>query len=452
MGRFYRPSFIYRPGCTKRLQGGGAAGVAPLDATSLPVVLYLVGRACMRARAPSAVLVQVLLCSAGAGADAAVLAPFKQTWSRVTGKLVAGNRRPDVLRDISDDAHEQFFETVAKDCEALRLSPSEKTRFADFMEAVKSSRAEPVWQPIFETGQSMLSQNYFPGLSAKPAWDHVPGDKSLAWLRKLETCTPAIAAELRAVCEAELPAGYAIRDSADFANSLSLDDMPGLTPTERALYVPGFDDRPANGYIQCVLVANEEAQRVSELFPQTMAALEACGVRAGVRLIAFGKQLPHTALHWHSDGRNFMLTAHLPLAGPSECTGGATPPFGGQNAVFPPVEKRDGAAGMVMAPLSFGEASMEELAVPRAWRAGQGVVFDTSFLHSAFNDGDEAADLLFVDFFHPEVTDGEAKAIQCHLRRLREAGEAASAGSGRRAGRGGKSRARQLWDRLRRTG
>ena len=70
-------------------------------------------------------------------------------------------------------------------------------------------------------------------------------------------------------------------------------------------------------------MTNDEPQPVAALFPKTMAALEACSVPLGVRLVAFGKQLPHTALHWHSDGRNYMLTAHIPLAGPTVCGDGA---------------------------------------------------------------------------------------------------------------------------------
>ena len=83
-----------------------------------------------------------------------------------------------------------------------------------------------------------------------------------------------------------------------------------------------------NGYCHTVLMTNDEPQPVAALFPKTMAALEACSVPLGVRLVAFGKQLPHTALHWHSDGRNYMLTAHIPLAGPTVCGDGArTLPF-----------------------------------------------------------------------------------------------------------------------------
>ena len=49
-----------------------------------------------------------------------------------------------------------------------------------------------------------------------------------------------------------------------------------------------------------------------------------------------------------------------------------------------------GAAGMIVA----GEA--------RPWT--EPLVFDTSFVHSAYNDGDAPADYLHVDFFHPDLT------------------------------------------------
>ena len=211
-----------------------------------------------------------------------------------------------------------------------------------------------------------------------------------------------------------------------------------------------------------VLVANDEAQPVATLFPRTMAALEACGAPTGVRLIAFGKQLPHSALHWHSDGRNFMLTAHLTLAGPSQCSGERTPPFGPpRGAPFPGVERREGAAGMVLAPLMAPPAiatpkrspltrllgaamgkgepprTPDANAVSCSWTpAGQGGeatsrVFDTTFMHSAYNDGDEAADILFVDFFHPDLSPDEQTAIKCLQKLLRERGEAAYGGTQR---------------------
>ena len=57
-----------------------------------------------------------------------------------------------------------------------------------------------------------------------------------------------------------------------------------------------------------------------------------------------------------------------------------------------------GGAGMIVA----GEA--------RAWT--EPLVFDTSFVHSAYNDGDAPADYLHVDFFHPDLTAAERRALR----------------------------------------
>ena len=68
---------------------------------------------------------------------------------------------------------------------------------------------------------------------------------------------------------------------------------------------------------------------------------------------------------------------------------------------------------------------MSDRSVAKSWDVGDGVVFDTTFFHSAYNDGDEAADILFIDFFHPELTDAEVTALKCFQRSLRAVGEAA---------------------------
>ena len=52
-------------------------------------------------------------------------------------------------------------------------------------------------------------------------------------------------------------------------------------------------------------------------------------------------------------------------------------------------------------------------------------VFDTSFQHSAYNDGEEVADILFIDFYHPELTADEQATIRCLQTLLRAKGEAA---------------------------
>ena len=261
-------------------------------------------------------------------------------------------------------------------------------------------------------------------------------------------------------------------------------------------------------------MTNDEPQPVAALFPKTMAALEACSVPLGVRLVAFGKQLPHTALHWHSDGRNYMLTAHIPLAGPTVCGDAArTPPFGPPrlDIQLPAAEAREGACGMILSPLlapprrrrllrwlgaavawvwrgqdpwsraaiANAQAFTDKQAVSRSWtrpkssdvgddmsgdltgdltgevsgdlngdvsgdtsgevseaaEAGEGgapltfapSIFDTSFQHTAYNDGDTMADILFIDFYHPELTQEEEAAVRILQQLLRAKGEAAYA-------------------------
>ena len=47
----------------------------------------------------------------------------------------------------------------------------------------------------------------------------------------------------------------------------------------------------------------------------------------------------------------------------------------------------------------------------RAWVPGRALIFDTSFVHSAYNDGDSPTDYVHVDFFHPDLTADERRAI-----------------------------------------
>lgn len=333
----------------------------------------------------------------------------------------------DLLEGMPPAELDRFFGTLREHCDARELDASELARFEIFCDVVRDNVDSPRWRPVLQTGQSVQTRRHYPRLSALPCWDRLGGDDDIfPWLAKLEAQAPAIAAELRAVCDAPLPDGWR-RTAGEATHSMA--DVPNLSEAEREIYVPGFDDRPASGYYHAVLVANDERQDAAALFPVTMAALEACGVRSGVRLIAFGKQLPHTALHWHSDGRNYALAAHLPLAGPTAVDGPRVEPHGGRPAKrYPTPDEREGAAGMVMAPLvATAEGISTDDAVARAWTppaagaAARAVVFDTSFLHSAYNDGGTPADILYVDFFHPELSEAETAAITVFQSMLREA-------------------------------
>ena len=69
-----------------------------------------------------------------------------------------------------------------------------------------------------------------------PAWepdDFDEEDQPFPWLTKLEACVPSIAAELRAVCDAELPPGYDLGPE----NRRAMERLgdAGLTQAERTL-------------------------------------------------------------------------------------------------------------------------------------------------------------------------------------------------------------------------
>eukprot|EP00667_Euglena_gracilis_P005144 EG_transcript_5175 len=79
----------------------------------------------------------------------------------------------------------------------------------------------------------------------------------------------------------------------------------------------------------------------------------------------------------HSDGWNFMLTAHLPLLLP----------------------RRSSAYG-----LSVGDCTTK-------WKEGELLLFDSSFLHEAYNRSMEDRYVLLLRVWHPELTSVEQQAL-----------------------------------------
>ena len=83
---------------------------------------------------------------------------------------------------------------------------------------------------------------------------------------------------------------------------------------------------------------------------------------------------PHTPIPEHSDGLNFFLTCHLGLKIPPGCG------------------------------IRVGDET-------RAWAEGETLLFNTSFLHEAWNRSDSLRIVLLVDVWHPELTSAEIEAI-----------------------------------------
>ena len=138
----------------------------------------------------------------------------------------------------------------------------------------------------------------------------------------------------------------------------------------------------ATGWEHLALVDNFRYTSVADLFPETLGLLlDVVGTerRLGPRHVALAKQ-QRGGIPAHSDLINTQLTLHLPLKG-----GGS------------------GDAGIVV----NGEAL--------EWVDGRPLVIDTTFVHSTYNEGTEDVVLLLVDFWHPDLSNIEIKALRCFI-------------------------------------
>lgn len=90
----------------------------------------------------------------------------------------------------------------------------------------------------------------------------------------------------------------------------------------------------------------------------------------------FAKQSPGSGVKPHSDGRNFILTAHLGLKVPNE------------------------------------GCSITVANVKKEWQKNKVIVFDTSFVHETENNSQEDRYVLIIDFWHPELSKDEQMALQ----------------------------------------
>ena len=112
-----------------------------------------------------------------------------------------------------------------------------------------------------------------------------------------------------------------------------------------------------------------------KLFPETYELLRSLNIPFAVRGVCFAKQAPNSGVQPHSDGRNFILTAHLGLKVPEGCW------------------------------MQVGDER-------RSWQEGKLTTLDTSFEHSTGNPSDSERHVLIIDFWHPELTEAERKSLE----------------------------------------
>lgn len=109
-------------------------------------------------------------------------------------------------------------------------------------------------------------------------------------------------------------------------------------------------------------------------FPKSYELLRQLGIPLAVRGVCFARQAPGSGVQPHTDGRNFILTAHFGLKVPKE---------------------------------SWIKVGDEQ----KTWEEGKLTTLDTSFLHSTGNPTEQERHVLIIDFWHPELTEAEKVAL-----------------------------------------
>jgi aspartate beta-hydroxylase len=121
-------------------------------------------------------------------------------------------------------------------------------------------------------------------------------------------------------------------------------------------------------------VYGEKVEDTCRSCPETARILSSIPGVAEFGTTLYSALAPHTHISPHHGYTNAKLRCQLPLRVPGRCR------------------------------LKVGDQEIEQ-------QEGRCIVFDDSFLHSAWNDSDEARFVLVFDFFHPDLTPAEIQYL-----------------------------------------
>jgi len=194
---------------------------------------------------------------------------------------------------------------------------------------------------------------YIPGVPAQMFYNA----HDLPWAAQLEAATPIIRAELEALLA---------QDAQAHNPNGGFQPYVGLTGKTHTYW---------NTYILFLNGQKHEANCAR--CPQTVRILESLP-RLDKGHIIFSAINPRAHLYEHTGPLNGLIRAHLPLITPRQpenCT------------------------------IRVGDQT-------RHWEYGKLLVFDDSFLHEVHNRTDELRVVLFIDFWHPALTDDEVRTLE----------------------------------------
>lgn len=206
----------------------------------------------------------------------------------------------------------------------------------------------------------------YPGLTSRP-WHERDATWVRPWIDALEAATPAITREYEAIKKLELPSDYE-GDASDHGGHLHT----GASEWHWSSLIDRGVARP----------------QMQQHCPQTMAALNAVpGLCFGDMPFAFAffsALRPQSRIAPHTAPANLRLRVHLPLVVPE--------------------------------PDRCGIRVANEA---RRWEVGKALIFDDSFEHETWNEGEQERVVLLFDLWHPDLQRDEIDAIQAMFREVK---------------------------------
>lgn len=148
----------------------------------------------------------------------------------------------------------------------------------------------------------------------------------------------------------------------------------GLESTEH----PGNEMLAENGKWSSIILIGSQGvnNEYSEFFPKTLGLLKKMPINQIFGFVAFSKLSPGTHIKPHTGSSNLRLRYHLGIKVPQQ-----------EN-----IEIR------------VGETS-------RSWIQDKCIIFDDSFEHEVFHNGNKERIVFIVDLWHPEITDEMIKTL-----------------------------------------
>jgi hypothetical protein len=214
------------------------------------------------------------------------------------------------------------------------------------------------------------SEEHIDGLTAQPYWGETENEyNQFPWVARLEEQSSIIRKEL----ENKLLAASS-SSTAEQTQQASL--FRGDSAWQSQVMGSGWSA------IRLQRMGVWNVEFCEQNFPQTYHIVRSLNIPLAIRGVCFARQEGMSGVAPHSDGRNFILTAHLGLKIPTGC--------------WIKVGEDDDTRNFVSR---------------REWEEGKIILLDTSFEHSTGNPTTEDRHVLIIDFWHPELSEAEKAAL-----------------------------------------